>query len=75
MVLASMARINSDGVGSRSMLSMLGMLGGSPVRFIRARLIFRNGRDGRLILETIQALSGPDTTPHRPIYISYDDAG
>ena len=54
---------------------MLGMLGGSPVRFIRARLIFRNGRAGRLILETIQALSGPDTTPHRPIYISYDDAG
>jgi len=35
------------------MLSMLGMLGGSPVRVIRARLIFRNGRDGRLILETI----------------------
>lgn len=32
---------------------MMGMLGGSPVWVIRARLIFRSGRDDRLILETI----------------------
>ena len=54
---------------------MIGVLGGSPVWVIWARLIFRNGRDGRLILETIQALSAPDTKPRRPISISYGDAG
>ena len=54
---------------------MMGVLGGFSVWFIRARLIFRNGRDGRLNLETIQALSALDTKPRRPISISYGDAG
>jgi len=44
---------------------MMGMLGGSHVWVIRARLI----------LEITRALSGPDTMPHTPIFFSYGDAG